>query len=76
MCQKVPHKSVLVQQKVPHKNVIYLLIVLKTSILFGATIAAHPGMTGLRFSMSDYREQEGMTNVPLYAVRIYLGARL
>ena len=34
-------------------------------------VAAHPDMHGLRFSMSDYREQDWMTNVPLYAVSTY-----
>ena len=29
-------------------------------------------MYGLRFSMSDYREQENITNVPLYGARGYL----
>ena len=29
-------------------------------------------MKGLRFSMSDYREQDGITNVPLYGARGYL----
>lgn len=28
----------------------------------------NPGLKGLRFSMSDYRDQEWMENVPLYAV--------
>lgn len=32
----------------------------------------NPGMHGLRFSMSDYREQENITNVPLYGARGYL----
>lgn len=31
-------------------------------------VSSRPGMHGLRFSMSDYREQDWMTNVPLYAV--------
>lgn len=31
--------------------------------------ASHPGLHGLRFSMSGYREQDWMTNVPLWAVR-------
>lgn len=35
-------------------------------------IAAHPGMYGLRFSMSDYRQQEDIINVPLYGARAYL----
>lgn len=30
-------------------------------------IGRHPELKGLRFSMSDYREEEWMTNVPLYA---------
>lgn len=34
-------------------------------------VAAHAGMRGLRFSMSDYREQDWMDNVPLYAVSTY-----
>lgn len=34
-------------------------------------VASHSGMHGLRFSMSDYREQDWMTNVPLYAVSTY-----
>ena len=34
-------------------------------------VASHPQMHGLRFSMSDYREQGWMTNVPLYAVSTY-----
>lgn len=34
-------------------------------------INSHPDMRGLRFSMSDYREQDWMTNVPLYAASIY-----
>ena len=34
-------------------------------------VAAHPDMHGLRFSMSDYREQAWMPNVPLYAVSTY-----
>lgn len=34
-------------------------------------VAARPGMHGLRFSMSDYREQDWMTNVPLYAASTY-----
>ncbi len=32
-------------------------------------VLAHPSLHGLRFSMSPYREQEWLTNVPLYAVR-------
>ena len=34
-------------------------------------LANNPGMYGLRFSMSDYREQENITNVPLYGARGY-----
>lgn len=33
-----------------------------------AFVAKYPGLHGLRFSMSDYREQDWMTNIPLYAV--------
>lgn len=29
----------------------------------------NPGLHGMRFSMSGYREQEWMTNVPLWAVK-------
>ena len=36
------------------------------------TLAANPGMRGLRFSMSDYREQDHITNVPLYGARAYI----
>lgn len=36
------------------------------------TLAAHPDMSGLRFSMSDYREQDRITNVPLYGASAYL----
>ena len=28
----------------------------------------NPSLSGTRFSMSDYREQEKLTNIPLYAV--------
>lgn len=35
-------------------------------------LANNPGMQGLRFSMSDYRKQENITNVPLYGARGYL----
>lgn len=35
-------------------------------------LANNPGMYGLRFSMSNYREQENITNVPLYGARGYL----
>jgi predicted AAA+ superfamily ATPase len=38
-------------------------------------VASHPGIRGLRFSMSDYREQDWMTNVPLYALSTYFPMR-
>lgn len=34
-------------------------------------VSLHPEMHGIRFSMSDYREQDWMTNVPLYAASTY-----
>ena len=34
-------------------------------------VASHPDTHGIRFSMSDYREQEWLTNVPLYAACVY-----
>jgi uncharacterized protein len=34
-------------------------------------IASNPKLHGIRFSMSDYREQDWMTNVPLYAISTY-----
>lgn len=37
-------------------------------------LAGNPNMKGVRFSMSDYREQENLTNVPLYGARAYLAA--
>lgn len=33
-----------------------------------AFVAKYPGLHALRFSMSDYREQQWLTNVPLYAI--------
>ena len=36
-------------------------------------ITDHPQLHGLRFSMSAYREQDWMTNVPLYAVKYAFG---
>lgn len=36
-------------------------------------VVSHPELHGLRFSMSDYREQDWMTNVPLYAASTYFG---
>jgi len=35
-----------------------------------AFVAKYPGLHALRFSMSDYREQNWMTNIPLYAAVI------
>lgn len=37
-----------------------------------AFVRVHPDLHGLRFSMSDYREQDILTNVPLYAAAPYL----
>lgn len=34
-------------------------------------VADHDGLHGIRFSMSDYREQDWMTNIPLYAASIF-----
>lgn len=34
-------------------------------------VSTHQGLHGLRFSMSDYREQDWMTNVPLYAISTF-----
>lgn len=34
-------------------------------------VSNHPGVQSLRFSMSDYREQDRMRNVPLYAAATY-----
>lgn len=36
-------------------------------------VNSHTELRGLRFSMSDYREQDWMDNVPLYAVQQWLG---
>lgn len=36
----------------------------------------HDDMHGIRFSMSPYREQEYMTNVPLYGAGIYFAEKL
>jgi len=36
-----------------------------------AFVDSNPSLHGVRFSMSPYREQEWMTNVPLYAVTSY-----
>lgn len=40
-----------------------------------ATLADNPNMRGLHFSMSDYREQGHITNVPLYGARAYLARK-
>lgn len=37
-------------------------------------VTSRPGMYGLRFSMSDYQEQDWMTNIPLYAISTYFQA--
>jgi len=34
-------------------------------------VTDHPELHGLSFSMSDYREQDWMTNIPLYAISTY-----
>lgn len=36
-------------------------------------LAKYPTLKPLRFSMSDYREQDWLTNVPLYAISTYIG---
>ena len=33
-------------------------------------VTDNPGLHGVRFSMSDYREQDWLTNVPLWAVKL------
>ena len=38
------------------------------------TLSENPDMYGLRFSMSDYREEGRLTNVPLYGARSFLKA--
>ena len=43
----------------------------KRGTAYASFVSSHPGMHGIRFSMSDYREQEWMTNIPLYAVSVY-----
>ena len=35
-----------------------------------AFVTKYPGLHALRFSMSDYREQDWMTNIPLYAATL------
>ena len=35
-------------------------------------LAEHPDLQGLRFSMNDYRTQERITNIPLYATKEYI----
>ena len=37
-------------------------------------VTSRPSMHGLRFSMSDYQEQDWMTNIPLYAISTYFQA--
>ncbi|MFC2456256.1 MAG: ATP-binding protein, partial [Prevotella intermedia] len=37
-------------------------------------LSEHRELYGLRFSMSDYREQENIMNIPLYAILSYLRA--
>lgn len=37
-------------------------------------VGKHPGMKGVRFSLSPYREQDWLRNVPLYAAGAYLAA--
>lgn len=39
-----------------------------------AFVARHPSLYGVRLSMSDYREQDWMVNVPLYAVCVIKNA--
>ena len=34
----------------------------------------HPGMTGWRFSMSNYRKQESLVNVPLFLAEAWIRA--
>lgn len=34
-------------------------------------VSNHPQLHGVRFSMSDYREQDWLTNIPLYAASVY-----
>lgn len=35
-------------------------------------LASNPNLNGIRFSMSDYREQDRITNVPLYGAKVYM----
>ncbi len=35
-------------------------------------VDSHKGLHGIRFSMAGYREQEWLTNVPLYCTSVYL----
>lgn len=57
---KVAMKSVCLLNILAIKNVVFLLI---TDFF----VSLH----GVRFSMSGYREQERMTNVPLYGAGVY-----
>lgn len=36
-------------------------------------VEVHPELHGIRFSMSDYREQDYLTNVPLYCAGTFIG---
>ena len=38
-------------------------------------VSSHPETHGIRFSMSDYREQDWLTNIPLYAVSTYFSTK-
>lgn len=38
-------------------------------------IKTYPELHGIRFSMSNYREQDWLTNVPLYALTSFVGSR-
>lgn len=56
---------------------IYLLISLSLlrSKSLRTFIAAHENLSGVRFSLSPYREQDWMRNIPLYAVGAFFGIR-
>lgn len=38
-------------------------------------VEQNPQLHGLRFSMSDYREQDWLTNIPLYGIEGFMAAR-
>ncbi len=40
-----------------------------------AFVEKHPGTKGIRISMSDYRDQENLTNMPMYAFTGMLGKK-